>query len=144
MNKSRAIPVAVSTWVLAAIAVSAPAIACPLGREVDLERPVLPWMSTGHARDPLVGAELSKPPRVTLRTAVGDGAAVVRTLAHTELLCGRGRGEIIVRVQRGQATVSTTGLDPITADCVRVTIERARFTRVANGTLAHVAIELVP
>lgn len=143
MNKtSREFPVAVSTLVLAAMAVSAPAIACPLGREIDLERPALPWMSSGSVRGPLVAAKLAKPPRVTLRTAVGDGAAVLRTLAHTDLVCGRGRGEIVVRVQRGQATVSTTGLDAIAGDCVRVAIERIRFTRIADGTLAHVAIEL--
>ncbi len=147
-------PVAVSTLVLAAMAVSDPAIACPLGREVDLDQPVLSWQLGARTRDPLVAArpiaarpinaKLAKPPRVTLRTAVGDGAAVVRTLAHTEVLCGRGRGEMIVRVQHGQATISTTGLDPIMADCVRIAIERVRFTRVADGTLAHVAIELEP
>jgi hypothetical protein len=124
---------AVSTLVLAALAVSESA-ACPLGREIDLEHPVLPWLATP------IALSVAKPATVALITAVGDGAAIVRTLARVELRCGRGQGEATVRIHRGQATVTTTGLDPVIADCVRAAYEDVRFTRVANDTIARVRV----
>lgn len=130
---------AVSTLVLAALAVSE-AAACPLGREVDVEQPVLPWQR--QAKHPLAHAKLSAPPKVALVTAVGDGAAVVRTLSKIHLRCGSGRGEATVRVQRGQATASVTGFDPVIAECVRSAIAETRFTRATDDAFVKVALEL--
>lgn len=130
---------AVSTLVLAALAVSE-AIACPLGREVDVEQPVLPWQQ--QAKHPLALSQLSAPPKVALVTAAGDGAAVVRTLSKIQLRCGSGRGEATVRVQRGQATASVTGFDSVIAECVRAAIAETRFTRATGDTFVKVALEL--
>lgn len=132
---SRTLRLAVSTLVLAALAVSESA-ACPLGREIDLEEPVLPWQKSAR---PLV-LKVAKPATVTLVTAVGDGLAVVKTLARVDLRCGSGRGEATVRIQRGQAIVTTTGFDPIVAGCVRAMFEDVRFTRIENDTIARVRI----
>ncbi len=132
---SQTVRLAVSTLVLAALAVSESA-ACPLGREVDLEQPVLPWLKSTH---PLVW-KVATPATVTLVTAVGDGASVVKTLARVDLRCGSGRGDVTVRIQRGQAAVTTTGFDPSVADCVRVAFENVRFTRIANDTIARLRI----
>ncbi len=126
---------AVSTLVLAALAVSEGA-ACPLGREIDLEQPVLPWLKSTR---PLV-LKVAKPATVTLVTAVGDGSAVVKTLARVDLRCGSGRGEATVRIRRGQAAATTSGFDPIVADCVRAAFEDVRFTRVASETIARVCV----
>lgn len=128
MSSRSRVSLAVGTLVLAALAVSETS-ACPLGREIDLAQPVLPWVTSTR---PIV-LEVAKPATVALITAVGDGAAVVRTLARVGLRCGRGRGEATLRIQRGQATVTTTGLDPIVAGCVRAAFEDVRFTRVADA-----------
>lgn len=136
MNRSkRRVRLAVGTLVLAALAVSESA-ACPLGREVDLEQPVLPWQRPAS----LVVARVATLATVTLITAVGDGTAVVKTLARVELRCGSGRGDATVQIRRGQAAVTTTGFDPIVAACVRGAFEDARFTRVASGTIARVRV----
>ena len=135
MTPDRPGSLAVSTLVLAALAVSESA-ACPLGREIDLEHPVLPWLASTRP----IALSVAKPATVALITAVGDGAAIVRTLARVELRCGRGQGEATVRIHQGQATVTTTGLDPVIADCVRAAYEDVRFTRVANDTIARVRV----
>lgn len=127
-SHSRLMSLAVSTLVLAALAVSETA-ACPLGREIDLEQPALPWVKASRP----IALQVAKPATVALITAVGNGAAIVKTLARVELRCGRGQGEATVLIQRGQAAVTTTGLDPVVADCVRAAFEGVRFTRIADA-----------
>lgn len=135
------LPVAVSTLVLAAMAVSE-ASACPLGRAVDLEQPALPWI-TGvfHAATP-PSATPKATPDLAVLAAVGDGAGVVHVLERVEFRCVRGHGELVLRVTRGRAAVTVSGFEPRMADCVRHAIEDARFTRVAGDTLVRVALAL--
>lgn len=133
---SRVNHLAVSTLVLAALAVSEVA-ACPLGPDVDRARPTLPWQQPVE-RDRLKYARVAKPPVVTLLTEVGRGKAVVKTIASLEMACGSGRGEAIVRITRGNATATVTGLDQV--ECVRDAIQHARFT--TTDTIVRVAIEL--
>ncbi|MBA2540507.1 MAG: hypothetical protein H0V17_12775 [Deltaproteobacteria bacterium] len=133
---------AVSTYVLAALAVSVPAIACPLGEQANIDEPALPWIRT-RTRVPLGRPHVPPPPKLTLRTIVGDdGAALVRTLSKLELACGSGRGELTLRIDRGAATVSVSGFDPIATPCITRAIEQARFARIPSGTIARLAIEL--
>lgn len=130
---------AVGTLVLAASAVSAPS--CPLGPQISVERPVLPWAQSSSRVS--LASKVRSPPRLTLRTIVGgDGAVLVRTLSKIEMACGSGRGELTVRIERGVATATVTGLDLIATSCITRAIEQGRFTRIANGTLARLAIEL--
>lgn len=141
MNASSLLRLAVSTYVLAALAVSAPAIACPLGEQANVDQPVLPWLRT-QARAPLEKRHVL-PPKLTLQTIVGgEGAALVRMLSKLEIACGSGRGELTVRIDRGTATASVTGFDPIAAPCITRAIEQTRFARIENGTIARLAIEL--
>jgi len=140
--------IAVGTLVPAAIAVPATAHACPYGIELQLDDLSQTWSALLQrpTRDPLDVAHERRlpPPRLVLRVGTDGGHAIRRAIATSDSLarCGPGRGEVIVRVARGEATVQVSGFETPNATCVKVAVERTRYTRIADGSIARIAIDL--
>jgi hypothetical protein len=131
---------AVSTSVLAALAVSEPASACPLGEQARVQAPVLPWSAArGPTYKPLERAPVV--PMLAVKSAGGESAALLRVLSRTRLTCGRGKGELIVVVLNGRASATATGFDPLVGSCIEEAIETTRFVRI-DDAFAHVQLEL--
>lgn len=144
--RSASFAIAVSTVVLAAMAVSA--TACPLGVELTVEHPVLPWWS--RSLDPFPLWRDSKPapvpePKLALINGTDGGDAIVRAIGREGSAlgaCGKGRGELVVRRARGISTVQVSGLPEAIATCVTAAVEHAPMYRIADGTIAQISIEL--
>jgi hypothetical protein len=113
--------------------------ACPLGKELQLDQPAVPWQVRPVAMRPLRRAP--SPPK--LAVLAGDAAlarAIERELATAH--CGVGRGELLARVVQRAAIASVTGFDRITAACVPRAISAMSVRRIADDTFVRVAIEL--
>jgi hypothetical protein len=125
--------------VLAAMAIFGDATACPLGRELQVDQPTLPWQSK-----PLASRSLRLPPSPPKMTVLAGDATLARSIER-ELAtahCGVGRGELVVRVVRRTAVTTATGFDRITATCVERAIGVMAVRRIADDSFARVAIEL--
>jgi hypothetical protein len=128
--------------VLAALAVFGTASACPLGRELTLDQPVLAW----HARrgSPPVIKVPPAPPKLALLASVGDAAALVRLIEHevAGARCGIGRGELEVRVVNRGAIATAARFDRITAACLERALAAVSVRRISDDTFVRVSIEL--